>query len=65
MMETQEIKPDMAWLYGRGWTLREAANALQVNPGHLSRVLNGERKSQRLLDRLKTLPKRNLQFRRK
>lgn len=64
-METQEIKIDLAWLYGRGWTLREAAEKLQVNPGHLCRVLKGDRPSRRLLARVHNLPERSLQFRRK
>lgn len=64
-METQEIKIDLAWLYGRGWTLKEAAEKLQVNPGHLCRVLKGDRPSRRLLARVQTLPKQSLQFRRK
>jgi len=63
-METQEFKIDLTWLYDRGWTLNEAAFALDVNPGHLSRVLNGDRESRRLVNRVKALPKKKLQFRR-
>lgn len=64
-METQEFKIDLSWLYDRGWTLREAAEELQVNPGHLCRVLKGGRQSRRLLMRVRALPKQRLQFCRK
>lgn len=64
-METQEFKIDLAWLYGQGWTLREASEKLQVNPSHLCRVLKGDRPSRRLLARVQALPKQELQFRRK
>lgn len=60
--QPQEFKPDMAWLYGHGWTLTHAATTLGVNPGHLSRVLRGERHSRRLLARLATLPQQPLQL---
>lgn len=64
-METQEFKIDLAWLYDRGWTLQGAAAELKVNPGHLCRVLKGDRPSRRLLIRVQELPKQHLQFRRK
>lgn len=60
--QPQEFKPDMAWLYGHGWTIKTASCALGVNPGHLSRVIRGQRTSLRLLRRIGALPKQPLQL---
>lgn len=38
------------------YTLRTAAKALGVSAGHLSRVINGERESKTLIQRITELP---------
>lgn len=63
--QIQDGKPTLEWLYARGWTLRSAAEELGVDPGHLSRVLNGVRNSKRLSTRLLSLKKKKLILRRK
>lgn len=37
--------------------VRKAAELLEVSPGHLSRVLRGQRISRRLMKRYRALPK--------
>lgn len=44
----------------KGWTYRAAAERLGVDFGHLRRVLNGERQSQRLLRAVAGLPVKTL-----
>lgn len=51
------------WLYGNGWTIEEASKFLGCHKGHLSRVLSGKRKSNRLLSRVYQLPYKELQLR--
>lgn len=62
--ETQDKIPSLEWLYAQGWTLRGAAQKLNVDPSHLRRVLDGERISKRLIDRVLQLPKQRLVLRR-
>ena len=38
-----------------GWTQADAAEALDVSPGHLNYVLRGRRQSATLLDRIRQL----------
>lgn len=59
----QVFTPDLQWIYGQGWTLRGAAEFLSVNPGHLSRVIRGERISKRLMTRVSQLPRQRLVLR--
>lgn len=64
-METQGQRPTLNELYSKGWTLTQAARELGVSHSHLSRVLNDDdpRTSERLVDRVKALPKRRLRTR--
>ncbi len=62
--QDQENVPTLEWLYSQGWSLREAAMYLGIDPGHLSRVLKGERKSRRLMEKVALLPKKRLSLRR-
>jgi len=50
-------------LYRKGWTIRGAARALGVSANHISLVLRGERRSQRLESRLQALPQKVLNLR--
>lgn len=43
-------------LRARGWTYRAAGPVLKVRFEHLSRVLNGQRQSARLLQRIEDIP---------
>jgi len=45
-----------AILKAKGWSYRAAAPKLGVGYVHLSEVLNGHRKSRRILDEIPTLP---------
>ena len=45
-----------AILKKRGWTYRAAAPLLDIGYVHLSRVLNGQRQSRRLLAAISALP---------
>jgi len=47
-------------LAARGWTQQAAANEAGVTFEHLNRVLNGHRISERLLDKLQSLPAREV-----
>lgn len=47
-----------AQLLAKGWSQRAAARQLGLHWSHLSRVLNGERHSRRLLTAIAALPKR-------
>lgn len=61
----QDKKLTIDWLYSRGWTVRQAADTLECNPGHLSRILRGSRQSKAMEKRLRSLPKQTLTPRRK
>lgn len=50
-------------LYARGYTIRQAAKALNVSPIHVSYVLRGMRQSKSLMTRLEALPPRRLTLR--
>ncbi len=56
--KNQTISPEARRLYAKGYTIRSAAGELGVSPGHLSLVLNGERKSKRLISRARALTAR-------
>lgn len=63
-MKTKQAEiPSRNWLYARGYTLRQAARAVHCTPGHLSRVISGERESSTLGAKLRALPKRALNMR--
>ena len=63
-METLAQEPiSVQWLYSQGWTVKEAAEYLKVNKGHLSRVLSGNRQSKRLLRKVALLPYKTLKLR--
>lgn len=49
-------------LENKNYSLRAAAKALGVSPGHLSRVINGERESKILLRKITTLPQHRRQI---
>lgn len=63
--QSQEFTPSLEWLFSRGWNVREAAERLNVSPGHLSRVLKGERSSIRIHRELTKLPQKKLVLRRR
>lgn len=63
-METLAQEPIIKqWLYGNGWTIQEASKALGCHKGHLSLVLSGKRKSERLIKRVYQLPFKELELR--
>lgn len=47
-------------LYERGYTIASAARHLKCSKAHFWYVLNGDRESQSLLDRIAALPQRDL-----
>ena len=58
-------KVDINWLYAKGWTVRQAAKAVNRSYSHVAYVLRGQRQSNALLLQLKRLPQRTLSFREK
>lgn len=41
----------------KGWSIRRAAKALGVTPGHLYKVITGERESRSLMERIENIDK--------
>lgn len=63
-MEATKQEPiTKQWLYGRGWTIQDAANHFGVHRVHLCLVLSGKRKSKKLLRQIALLPYKKLQLR--
>jgi plasmid maintenance system antidote protein VapI len=61
MMTTNKPTPanrHKRMLAEKGWTYRTAAAALDVHWTHLNRVLQGERVSKSLLDRIEKMPRK-------
>ena len=56
---------NLSWLYGRGWTITQAAQHIGCTKAHVSQVLAGKRHSSRLIARLHQLPQRDLIMRRR
>jgi hypothetical protein len=59
MLTRQQAKTHLKQM---GWSYRSAAPLLGIRYEHLSRVLNGERVSKRLLDAVMSMPPRQAQI---
>lgn len=57
---TNTLRSPLISIHARGWTVRSIAKELGVNAGHVSRVINGERKSKSLITRINNLPDREV-----
>jgi transcriptional regulator with XRE-family HTH domain len=57
-MTRQRLNEVKEALRAKGWSYRTAAPELGVSFEHVSRVLNGQRVSKRLLDKIEALPVR-------
>ena len=51
------------WLYSKGWTVRQAAKAINRSYSHVAYVLRGERKSKEIEKQLQKLPMQPLRLR--
>ncbi len=60
--KTQD-KISLRQLYAKGWTIRQAAEALERSPQHVAEVVRGRRVSPSLMARLIALPKQDLVLR--
>lgn len=60
--KTEEVL-SIPWLHAKGWTVRQAAKAIDRSWSHVASVLKGKRKSTVVTAGLRALPKKKLRRR--